>query len=655
MANIKFSAFTQKVVLGDVDFLVGYTGADNVRVAPSVLSSVYLPLAGGTMIGNIHFNDGINANFGGTAGAWELEMYANAVNDAYIVKTATSVGDLIIQNKAADSDIVFSADDGVGGTTTYMNIDGSAENIQFNKPVAVGGANTTYQLNVHEGDMFVGATVAAGGRGIYFQRTGATNAWSLLQGHNGTNAIELREGANTRMFWENGGDVGIGTITPNAGLQITRNYTSTLDNSLRLTGNIPGVAFDNTGASATNRNFAILNGYTNTGMLQFNYSTVAGGVTGLTAMTIQGSDGNIGIGTKTPDEKLHIVDTTGANIILNSNAVAANSGVYMSEGADATPTQNGAYVYYDGTNNEFKIATGAGALTDQLTIDRDTGDATFTGSVHLADSKYVYWGGSNDFYIGHAVTETNIVNSTGNLNIEQHANDADIVFKCDDGVGGTTNYFRVNGTEELTEFIKNTRHNDNVYANFGDSSDAAIYHNGTDWQFISYLADGNASFRATSVAAGTKEYFSLDGGVELTRFFQGANFNDNVKLTFGDVTVPGDLEIYHDGSDSYISDTGTGNLRVLTSRFILNNAGDTENMLRATADGSVELYYDAAKKLETTATGIQVTGQMDITALNTAPASAGAAGVLGEIRYTADYIYVCTATNTWKRTAIATW
>jgi hypothetical protein len=44
-----------------------------------------------------------------------------------------------------------------------------------------------------------------------------------------------------------------------------------------------------------------------------------------------------------------------------------------------------------------------------------------------------------------------------------------------------------------------------------------------------------------------------------------------------------------------------------------------------------------------------------ISALNTAPSSAIDSGVLGEIRYTADYIYVCTATNTWKRTAILTW
>ncbi|MDD3150985.1 MAG: hypothetical protein PHV68_09135 [Candidatus Gastranaerophilales bacterium] len=44
-----------------------------------------------------------------------------------------------------------------------------------------------------------------------------------------------------------------------------------------------------------------------------------------------------------------------------------------------------------------------------------------------------------------------------------------------------------------------------------------------------------------------------------------------------------------------------------------------------------------------------------LSALNTAPASASATGTLGEIRITADAVYICTATNTWKKVAIATW
>lgn len=44
-----------------------------------------------------------------------------------------------------------------------------------------------------------------------------------------------------------------------------------------------------------------------------------------------------------------------------------------------------------------------------------------------------------------------------------------------------------------------------------------------------------------------------------------------------------------------------------------------------------------------------------VSSLNTAPASSSATGTTGEIRFTSDYIYVCVATNTWKRTQISTW
>lgn len=44
-----------------------------------------------------------------------------------------------------------------------------------------------------------------------------------------------------------------------------------------------------------------------------------------------------------------------------------------------------------------------------------------------------------------------------------------------------------------------------------------------------------------------------------------------------------------------------------------------------------------------------------LTSLNTAPTSATDTGVLGEIRYDANYMYVCVATNTWKRSPLTTW
>lgn len=41
--------------------------------------------------------------------------------------------------------------------------------------------------------------------------------------------------------------------------------------------------------------------------------------------------------------------------------------------------------------------------------------------------------------------------------------------------------------------------------------------------------------------------------------------------------------------------------------------------------------------------------------LNDVPATATSPGVVGEIRYTSNYIYVCVANNVWKRTALTTW
>ena len=58
--------------------------------------------------------------------------------------------------------------------------------------------------------------------------------------------------------------------------------------------------------------------------------------------------------------------------------------------------------------------------------------------------------------------------------------------------------------------------------------------------------------------------------------------------------------------------------------------------------------------------GLEVVGEVVATKfrvadMNTAPASATATGTKGDIRYTSDYIYVCIATNTWKRSALTTW
>ena len=116
MANIKFSAFTQKVASADVDFLVGYTGGDNVRITPSVFDDRYLPLAGGTMTGDLKLNDDIVAKFG-TSDDLRIQHVSGGVS--YI---QNYTGDLQIQNRAADKDIIFASDNGSGGVAEYFRV-----------------------------------------------------------------------------------------------------------------------------------------------------------------------------------------------------------------------------------------------------------------------------------------------------------------------------------------------------------------------------------------------------------------------------------------------------------------------------------------------------------------------------------------------------
>ena len=86
---------------------------------------------------------------------------------------------------------------------------------------------------------------------------------------------------------------------------------------------------------------------------------------------------------------------------------------------------------------------------------------------------------------------------------------------------------------------------------------------------------------------------------------------DNSRLSFG--TGTGDLIVYHEGSDSYIKDTGTGDLRVLTSNFELRNPAGDETIIDATAGGSVDIYFNDTKRFETSNTGAVVTGILTAT------------------------------------------
>jgi len=97
---------------------------------------------------------------------------------------------------------------------------------------------------------------------------------------------------------------------------------------------------------------------------------------------------------------------------------------------------------------------------------------------------------------------------------------------------------------------------------------------------------------------------TADASVTAAKLASPLDLPDNQKIRFG---TGNDLSIYHDGSHSYIEDSGTGNLRILTSSvFTVNNAANSANMILATDGGSVNLFHNGSQKFFTNTAGTTI-------------------------------------------------
>ena len=158
--------------------------------------------------------------------------------------------------------------------------------------------------------------------------------------------------------------------------------------------------------------------------------------------------------------------------------------------------------------------------------------------------------------------------------------------------------------------------------------------NGSDANFTGILTAASASFSGNVSVGGTLTYedvtnvdsvglITARNGINVTGgdvtigtgstvgFGTTAFFGDDTKAIFGDGE---DLEIYHNGSQSYIRDVGSGNLRLETNgSAVLLVSTSGESMGKFFKDAQVELYYDNSKKFETTNTGAVVTGILTAT------------------------------------------
>ena len=151
----------------------------------------------------------------------------------------------------------------------------------------------------------------------------------------------------------------------------------------------------------------------------------------------------------------------------------------------------------------------------------------------------------------------------------------------------------------------------------GDGNDLNIYHNGTNSIIQNLNAnnliiqnDGDDSdiiFRTDDGSGGVVAYMAMDGGSNITTVHKNMRFDDSVKLLLGSGT---DLQAYHDGSNSYLVNS-TGDLYIRdTGGDIYIQGKSGESSINVFNDGAVELFYDNSKKIETSSSGMALTGDL---------------------------------------------
>ena len=124
---------------------------------------------------------------------------------------------------------------------------------------------------------------------------------------------------------------------------------------------------------------------------------------------------------------------------------------------------------------------------------------------------------------------------------------------------------------------------------------------------VTQSANNNSTKVATTAYVDTSAglYLPLAGGIMTGDTIH----NDSVKSIYG--TSSDGLEIYHDGSNSYIDDSGTGHLFVRTNGDGIYFRSETnEEIAHFNRNAGVKLFYDNSAKFETTSTGVSVTGNI---------------------------------------------
>jgi len=147
-----------------------------------------------------------------------------------------------------------------------------------------------------------------------------------------------------------------------------------------------------------------------------------------------------------------------------------------------------------------------------------------------------------------------------------------------------------------------------------------------------YTSSGTTLTRTVSESSNSNNAINLSGSAtvfvgaiddDIAGGPRGVDFNDNVKARFG---TGNDFEIYHDGTTnkSHITESGASHLIIQGQEIQFDNAAGT-SLLNMSAS-QIEMFHSGNKKLETTSSGIQTTGTVNVNNAYTLPTSDGSNG-----------------------------
>ena len=360
--------------------------------------------------------------------------------------------------------------------------------------------------------------------------------------------FKILGGGGSELFRVNeAGQAGIGTTSPAMKLDVDAGVS---DSVARFTSTDSNARI----LIADNDDIMYLGTQSNKFYIGANDSATSGNL-------IIDSSGQVGIGTTSPSSLLHLesassptlrlVDTTNTTILL---AYAQNSDAHI-----------GTY-----SNHSLVLDTNS---TTALTIDTSQ-NATFAGNISLADSKILRIGSSNDLDLLHDGTNSQISNNTGDLQIINNADDKDIAFFSDDGSGGTTEYFRLDGSAEANVFSKNITLNGSHSITNDSNGHLNINSAGGKQIFI----DAQGQLRLDS---GGAQAFTLDSSQDAT-FTGNINLADSKKVSLG---ASDDFNMSHNGTDTTIQNI-TGHLN------ITNKSNDSDIIFRCDdGSGGITTYF----------------------------------------------------------------